>query len=501
MKNNIFKDLYVLDLANNHFGDVSHAKKIITSFGKIANKKKLNCTIKFQLRNYETYIHKKYLNSDNHYVKRFMDTKLSIIQFKDLFDSVKRNKLLTSCTPFDEESIDVIEKFKFDFLKIASVSSNDFSLLRRAVKNKIPKIISTGGLNFNQIDKIVRLMTKYKQKFALMHCVAIYPSANQDLQLSVIKELKKRFPNIDIGWSTHEEPTFLLPSSIAITSGATILERHIGITNKKYKLNKYSMTPEIFNNWVDNIEKTKIVLGPDEKKISLKERITLKTLQRGVYAKDDIKKGSILSNKNSYLAFPLNNNQLSAQDLQKKAILKKTIKKDSSIEIKNVQNDTLVMNDLQIWSYIHEVKAILNYNKISIGDNFNMEISHHHGIKKFRKVGAFLFNIINKEYAKKIIVMLPSQKHPNHSHKKKSESFYIISGELNLKMGGKMYKLLPGQTIDVKKNMQHEFKAGKLGCIFDEISTTSFNHDSFYIDKKIKNISRSERKTFVNSWC
>ena len=107
---------------------------------------------------------------------------------------MKKNDLLTACTPFDENSVNVIEKSKFDFLKIASVSSNDFSLLKRVVKNKIPKIISTGGLNLFEIDKIVRLMKKYSQTFSLMHCISIYPSEDFDLQISFIKSLKKRYP-------------------------------------------------------------------------------------------------------------------------------------------------------------------------------------------------------------------------------------------------------------------------------------------------------------------
>ena len=37
-KQNVFKDLFVLDLANNHFGDVNHAKKIISTFQKIIKK-------------------------------------------------------------------------------------------------------------------------------------------------------------------------------------------------------------------------------------------------------------------------------------------------------------------------------------------------------------------------------------------------------------------------------------------------------------------------------
>ena len=97
----------------------------------------MRAAIKFQLRDYETFIHKSFVNSDDKYVRRFLDTKLEISQFKELFNYVKKNKLLTACTPFDENSIQIIEKFKFDFLKIASVSSNDFNLLKRAVKNKI----------------------------------------------------------------------------------------------------------------------------------------------------------------------------------------------------------------------------------------------------------------------------------------------------------------------------------------------------------------------------
>ena len=145
--NNPYKDLFILDLANNHFGDESHAKKIIKKFSDISKKKKIKSAIKFQLRDYGTFIHKDFFDSKDKYVRRFLDTKLEINQFKKLFNYVKKNNLLTACTPFDEISVDVIEKFKFDYLKIASVSANDFTLLKRIVKNKIPKVISTGGLS------------------------------------------------------------------------------------------------------------------------------------------------------------------------------------------------------------------------------------------------------------------------------------------------------------------------------------------------------------------
>ena len=96
--------------------------------------------------------------------------------------------------------------------------------------------------------------------------------------------------------------------------------------------------------------------------------------------------------------------------------------------------------------------------------------------------------------------MLSNQKHPSHFHKTKSETFIIIAGSLKLKDGKKSYHLFPGDKVDLKKSSWHEFKAGKDGCIFEEISTTSFKKDSFYKNKKIKKMRRDERKTFINNW-
>ena len=149
---------------------------------------------------------------------------------------------------------------------------------------------------------------------------------------------------------------------------------------------------------------------------------------------------------------------------------------------------------------LHTVKGILNENKISIGNKFEMEISHHKGIDNFKKVGFFLFNLINKKYAKKIIIMLPNQSHPSHHHTIKDETFYIISGTLILTLNNKKKVLRPGDIIDIKKNSHHKFKAGNDGCIFDEISTTSIKSDSYYSNSKIKKMKRFERKTIVNSW-
>jgi sialic acid synthase SpsE/D-lyxose ketol-isomerase len=501
--NKIFENLFVLDLANNHFGDVSHAKKIIGNFSKVIKKNKIKAAIKFQFRDLNTFVHKSERNNDkNKYVKRFLSTEMSLSQFDEIRRYIKKNGFLTSCTPFDENSVDNIEKMKFDLLKIASVSSNDWSLLERVAENNIPKIISTGGRSIEEIDKIVSFFDHKKQVFALMHCISIYPSPNDTLQLNVISDLIKRYPNITIGWSTHEDPNDMLPSTLAYSCGARMFEKHIGINSKKFKLNNYSTTPEQFENYLKNLSNVKETLSKGIKKIDKNEIKTLSLLERGVYAKSDLKKGEKLTKENVYFAFPKKKNQVSSGNFSFKSKnykLSNNIKKDKAISLSNIKiSENKNLN--YITSYIHKVKAMLNYAKIDLGSDFDLEISHHYGVLNFSKFGCFLFNCINRSYAKKILLLVPNQKHPMHKHKLKEETFQILSGILYSEVDGKETKLYPGDTQIVRPGVWHRFRAGKEGCIFEEVSTTHHNDDSFYQDTKINKLKRTERKTFIKNW-
>ena len=401
IKKNIFDNLYVLDIANNHFVNLQHGKNIINAFSKIIKRHKINATFKFQFRNLDTFISKSAAKSNNAYIDRFLSTKLTDENYYKLMRLIKKNKVLTSCTPFDEESVTKIEKMKFDIIKIASVSANEWPLLERVSKNKIPKIISTGGLSLEEIDEIVSFFRHRNNQFALMHCVSIYPTKNDDLQLNVIKDLKKRYKDITIGWSTHESPDQILPGPLAYACGARMFEKHINIKSKKYSINKYSIEPEQYNLWLEEILNSEKMLGNTKKTIKKDELVTLDKLKRGIFAKSNIKANDIISSDNTYFAFPKIANQLTSGNINRKVklIAIKNIKTDDAIFKKSIKkpiNSKLVL----IKKNIHEVKAILNYNNINIGKKFEMEISHHYGIEKFRKIGCFLFNCINREYAK-----------------------------------------------------------------------------------------------------
>ena len=142
---------------------------------------------------------------------------------------------------------------------------------------------------------------------------------------------------------------------------------------------------------------------------------------------------------------------------------------------------------------------MLNLAKIYLDTSFEIEYSHHYGIKNFRKTGALIINCINRKYCKKLIVMLPNQKHPAHYHERKEETFQVLNGSLDVYLDGKHKFLREGETCLIQPGVWHSFES-KDGCIFEEISTTHYNNDSFYKDKKINEMERKDRKTIVENW-
>ena len=124
------------------------------------------------------------------------------------------------------------------------------------------------------------------------------------------------------------------------------------------------------------------------------------------------------------------------------------------------------------------------YRLNRLNSEFVVEYSHHYGISKFRDTGAVIINCINREYCKKLIVQLPQQAHPSHFHRRKEESFQVLHGTLHVNVGGMEKTLHPGEICLIQPGTWHSFWT-ETGCVFEEISTTHYNDDSYYKDKVI----------------
>lgn len=495
-----FRDLFVLDMANNHQGDLDHGLSIVQQHGEMVKKHGVRAGIKFQFRQLDSFIHPAHQDgSDAKHIPRFLSTRLSPQEYETLRKAVADAGMVTICTPFDEESVDVITEMGFDILKVASCSARDWPLLEKVADAGLPVIASTGGLTISNIDDLVSFFDHRGVDFALMHCVSIYPTPDALCQLNQIDTLCERYRNRTIGWSTHEDPNDTVPVQIALAKGARMFERHVGVETDTIKLNAYSSTPDQVDKWLAAHAKARALCGegPD-RNIVPEEREAIDSLRRGVFARGKIRKGNPILREQVYFAMPYEEGQLESGRWRDGIIADSDFAPDESIPYASIDIPS-EPSDLVIKQALHEVKAMLNNARIPLNSEFEVEYSHHYGVENFRDTGAVIINCINRDYCKKIIVQLPGQKHPLHFHKRKEETFQILYGTLEVNIDGHDRTLHEGQTCLVQPGVWHSFASGP-GCIFEEISTTHYNNDSFYRDKAINRMERSDRKTVVDHW-
>lgn len=139
MKSFKFDGLFIYDLANNHQGNPEYAKDIVRAVGEANAKAGVMGALKFQFRQLDSFIHPDYQNRlDLKYVKRFQETRLEMAAFADLAKAVRAAGLLTMCTPFDEESVDIICDMGLDLIKVASCSADDRPLLEKVARARKP---------------------------------------------------------------------------------------------------------------------------------------------------------------------------------------------------------------------------------------------------------------------------------------------------------------------------------------------------------------------------
>jgi sialic acid synthase SpsE/mannose-6-phosphate isomerase-like protein (cupin superfamily) len=494
-----FRDLFVFDLANNHQGSVEHALGIIREIGKVVRKQGVRGVFKFQFRQLDTFVHPGHQEqSDNKHIPRFLATRLGQPQFQTLLDAVRAEGMLAMCTPFDEESVDVITNMGFDLIKVASCSAKDWPLLEKIAGANLPVIFSTGGLQLSNIDDLVSFLDHRATDFAIMHCVSIYPIPTDQFHLNQIDVLRNRYRNKVIGWSTHENPDETVPVQIAVAKGARMFERHVGITTADIKLNAYSSTPDQADRWIAAWQVAVQLSGSTERQVSNVEQESLDSLRRGVFARKPIKKGQVIEREDVYFAMPYIDGQLDSGNWKTGVVALSDTKTDGPLLLQHLRiphdPDYHVLKEA-----VHEVKALLNEARIALNSEFEVEYSHHYGIAKFRDYGAVIINCINREYCKKILVQLPGQKHPMHFHPLKEETFQVLHGDMTVSVDGHVRTLVSGETCLVMPGVWHSFWTAS-GCVVEEVSTTHFNSDSVYKDGKINKLQRHERKTVVDHW-
>ena len=323
---------FIADIAANHDGSLSRAKKLI----HLASKAGADAA-KFQHFSAKTIVSDKgfkSLGKKSSHQKNwgksvyevYKDASINLNWTKQLKKTCDEAGIHFFSSPYSFEMVDHLEKFVPAY-KIGSGDINWLQIIEHISKKNKPVILASGAANFNDVVKAVSSIKKYNKKIVLMQCNTNYTASVKNfkyINLNVLKEYKKKFKNVILGLSDHT----IGHSTVlgAVTLGARVVEKHFTDNNNRVGPDhKFSMNPKTWYEMVKATRELENSLGDGIKRVEKNELETVVLQRRAIRIKKEIKKGEKIRKEN---IIPLRPCPKNAYPLQKiKNIIGKNAKR------------------------------------------------------------------------------------------------------------------------------------------------------------------------------
>jgi len=293
---------FIADIAANHDGDIERAKKLIYLCAEAGAD-----AAKFQHFNAKTIV------SDHGFKSLGGQLSHQSKWKKSVFDVYKDASLNPDWTPILKQtcedagitfltspySLELIDKVD-DFLSAYKIGSGDITWLGIvdyiASKNK-PVFLATGASTQNEVNLAVSTLQKRNSEIILMQCNTNYTASLENfkyINLNVLNEYKKRFPDIILGLSDHTPGHSTVLGAVSL--GARAIEKHFtDDVNREGPDHKFSMNFKTWKEMVDRTRELELSLGTDVKKIEANERETVIVQRRAVRVKKDLEVGHVIN--------------------------------------------------------------------------------------------------------------------------------------------------------------------------------------------------------------
>ena len=227
---NLTEPYFIGEIGINHNGDLVIAKKLMDA----VNACNWNCA-KFQKRNPDKAVpeHQKNVPRDTPWGRMtYLEYKRRIEFGKVEYDEINRysveKPLHWTASVWDMDSLEFLLGYDVPFVKIPSAMLTNLDLIAEAASSTKPLIVSTGMSELKEMDAAVNLILSKGPKPVIMHTNSSYPTPRAELNLSLIPFLRDRYDCIT-GYSGHEYD--LEPTVIAVSLGASVIERHITLSH------------------------------------------------------------------------------------------------------------------------------------------------------------------------------------------------------------------------------------------------------------------------------
>ncbi len=225
--------------------------------------------------------------------------------FQLLKDYCDQKEIQFMSSPFDLDSIDLLNEIGLDIWKIPSGEITNYPYLKKIAELKQKIIMSTGMANLSEIEAALDLLKENgATDISVLHCNTEYPTPMRDVNLRAMLTIKEAF-KVDVGYSDHTKGVEVPTAAVAL--GAGIIEKHFTLDNSmEGPDHKASLEPEELKNMVDAIRNIENALGNGIKKPSKSESKNKDIARKSIVAAKDIEKGELFTEANLTIKRPGN---------------------------------------------------------------------------------------------------------------------------------------------------------------------------------------------------
>jgi len=223
----------------------------------------------------------------------------------DLINHCKQKNILFLSTPFDLDSIDLLERLNVPLWKIPSGEITNLPYLIKIAQTHKPVILSTGMSTLEEVRTAIAVLRQHGAgEITALHCNTEYPTPYEDVNLNAMLTMRQEL-GIEVGYSDHT-PGIEVPIAAAAL-GATVIEKHFTLDrNMEGPDHKASLEPDEFAAMVRAIRNIEKSMGTGEKKPSPSETKNIAITRKSIVAMRRIRKGEKLTEENITVKRPGN---------------------------------------------------------------------------------------------------------------------------------------------------------------------------------------------------
>ena len=216
-------------------------------------------------------------------------------EFEQLKVVCDKNDIEFLITPFDIESSNFLNELMSAY-KISSSDLNNKPFIEHICSFDKPILLSTGASSIDEIDRTISWIKQYDISLGLLHCILNYPCNDENANLGMILDLKKRYKDMLIGYSDHTLPNDMKVVEAAILLGASVIEKHFTF-DKTLKGNDHyhAMDKDDLVRLRQRLDDLSVIIGSTEKAPIDSEQISRENARRSLVLSKKVKKGDILS--------------------------------------------------------------------------------------------------------------------------------------------------------------------------------------------------------------